>query len=48
MGKINSCSQGADPGSGKGFHMFIGVGFALLILSHFSKISQENGIILSN
>ena len=48
MGKVHSCSQEADPGSGKRVHMFKGVGFTLLILSHFSNISQENGIIWSH
>ena len=30
------CSQGRSRISGKGFHMYNSVGFALLILSHFS------------
>ena len=33
--------------SGKGIHMYKGVGFALLILSDFSYISHENVIIWS-
>ena len=35
-------------GADKGVHMYSGVGFALLIFSHFSYISHENEIIGSH
>ena len=41
-------SSVADPGFlERGVHMYNGVGFALLIFSHFSKVSHENEIIWS-
>ena len=37
--------RGGSRISGKRVHMYKGAGFAFLILSHFSKISNENEII---
>ena len=41
-------SRGGSRISGKGVRMYEGMGFALLILSYFSKISHENEIIWSH
>ena len=35
-------TRGGSRISGKGVHMYKGVGFAMLILSHFSLISHAN------
>ena len=37
--------RGGSRISGKGVHIYKGMGCSLLILSHFSKISLENEII---
>ena len=39
--------RGGSTISGKGVHMYKGVGFVLLIISNFSYIFHENEIILS-
>ena len=45
---LRTYDRGGSRISGKGVHMYKGVGFALLILSHFSKIAHENEIIWSH
>ena len=46
--KTREIVRGGSRVSGQGVHMYKIVGFALLILSHFSSISHENEIIWSH